>query len=89
MELERELESVTTTTVDNDINYCYTAQKIELSDESIAKLANALVKHGYWRKVNDCEPFAWDCSVCGAMCHYNTPYCPICGAKMDEVEEDE
>lgn len=46
-------------------------------------------RHGHWRKVDDKEPLAWDCSVCGAMCHYNTPYCPICGAKMDEEEEDE
>lgn len=42
------------------------------------------IRHGHWRKVDDKEPLAWDCSVCGAMCHYNTPYCPICGAKMDE-----
>lgn len=45
------------------------------------------IRHGHWRKVDYKEPLAWDCSVCGAMCHYNTPYCPICGAKMDEVEE--
>ena len=92
MELERKLESVTTTTVDNDVNYCYTVQKIELSDESIAKLANALVKHGYWefhaKSIKDVPTEA--CSECGEWSYGdNEAYCPCCGAKMDEEIEDE
>lgn len=45
------------------------------------------VKHGRW--IID----EWDtpnCSVCGCPGiddYYATPYCPRCGAKMDEVEE--
>ena len=28
------------------------------------------------------------CSCCGLFNLWATPYCPNCGAKMDEVEED-
>lgn len=48
------------------------------------------VKHGHWYL----SPFDgnWTCSKCGDKpYHYdmkNMNYCPNCGAKMDEVEED-
>ena len=45
-------------------------------------------KHGHWvRSITE-----WICcSVCGSEppseCNIPTPYCPWCGAKMDEVKE--
>lgn len=45
------------------------------------------VRHGHWFcEKGDCFP---KCSVCGQY-HgtvYEHYYCPICGAKMDEVRE--
>ena len=31
----------------------------------------------------------YECSECGHMGYSDMNYCPWCGAKMDEVEEDE
>ena len=57
-------------------------------------------KHGYWkRKTKEYEYYRtywYECSVCGEKplhkndgIHYHfTDYCPHCGAKMDEVEND-
>ena len=48
------------------------------------------VKHGHWRL----SPFDgnWACSNCGNEPYHdnmkNMNYCPNCGAKMDEVEDD-
>ena len=48
------------------------------------------VKHGHWKKT-----ITWwiYCSVCGSEppseCNIPTPYCPWCGAKMDEDEWQE
>lgn len=56
------------------------------------------VRHGRW--VEHHEPYTWmgytywSCSECGFECGYGkdilhiTDYCPNCGAKMDEREED-
>lgn len=30
----------------------------------------------------------YDCSVCGNFINTMTPYCPYCGAKMDEERKD-
>lgn len=46
------------------------------------------VRHGHWEKT-----ITWwiYCSVCGSEppneCNCPTPYCPNCGAKMDEVKD--
>ena len=45
------------------------------------------VRHGRWIIDEWNTP---NCSVCGCSGiddYYATPYCPHCGAKMDEVEE--
>ena len=49
-------------------------------------------KHGRW--ISTWKGYWHKCSVCGgvAIPYYNgqdilSPYCPWCGAKMDEVEE--
>lgn len=47
------------------------------------------VKHGHW--IEDEARIRDQCSVCGLSVNwsqYKTPYCPLCGAKMDEVEHD-
>ena len=47
------------------------------------------VKHGHW--IPDNAQIADKCSVCGLSVNwerYKTPYCPLCGAKMDERKED-
>lgn len=56
--------------------------------------ANA-TKHGHWITITD-DVFAdtYKCSECNkepliADCEFDlTPYCPFCGAKMDEVEDE-
>lgn len=43
------------------------------------------VRHGYW--ISDEARIKDQCSVCGLSVNwspYKTPYCPFCGAKMDE-----
>lgn len=43
------------------------------------------VRHGYWKE--DEARIKDQCSVCGLSVNwsqYKTPYCPFCGAKMDE-----
>ena len=46
------------------------------------------VRHGYWIPVDD-KYDAFDCSECKrlTMVHKPFPYCPICGARMNEVKE--
>lgn len=50
------------------------------------------IKHGQW--IESWGGIWHSCSVCGGIPPFNmrgddipTPYCPHCGAKMDEVEE--
>lgn len=42
------------------------------------------VVHGHW--TFDAEHYDVDCSVCNESFPWVTPYCPHCGARMDEVE---
>ena len=48
-------------------------------------------RHGRW----ELSPFDgnWTCSICGNKPYHsnmkNMNYCPCCGAKMDEVRDDE
>lgn len=49
------------------------------------------VKHGHWIAHGKAFMGATieACSECGELlCGYNKAYCPNCGAKMDEVEEN-
>ena len=52
------------------------------------------VKHGHWYKENLGIAMMWRCSNCRSMYGFYTEnpaykYCPDCGAKMDEQEDDE
>lgn len=43
------------------------------------------VKHGQWREGYLIHRYG--CSCCGKRQDTITPYCPSCGAKMDQMEE--
>lgn len=50
----------------------------------------APVRHGRWEVIGQPYMRKHFNPVCCSICKrrgYNTPYCPHCGAKMDEVEE--
>lgn len=47
------------------------------------------VEHGRWDLIDGCEPMRYGCSVCHRMVWHYENYCPSCGAKMDEEDEDE
>lgn len=54
---------------------------------------NDLLEHGHWEDGEDWFRLK-RCSVCKITAIYDdggdylTPYCPYCGAKMDEVEDE-
>ena len=45
------------------------------------------VRYGKWLDADD--GIGCTCSICGYDAWADTPFCPNCGAKMDEVKEDE
>lgn len=47
------------------------------------------VRHGRWEVVDGAEPRRYGCSVCKKLSWTEDNYCPNCGAKMDEVGEDD
>ena len=48
------------------------------------------VRHGKWNIFhNDNIPFAFKCSACGQLTIEATKWCPNCGAKMDEANDEE
>ena len=56
--------------------YCWLGEREEKAE---------LVRHGHWKE--DGARIKDQCSVCGLSVNwsqYKTPYCPFCGAKMDE-----
>jgi len=72
---------------------------IRLIQEDIRKMPSVEIKRGRWEE--KAYEFHWGnittfssvtdtvCSVCGerAIEYMESPYCPWCGAKMDEVKE--
>lgn len=46
------------------------------------------VRHGHW-SIDDSDWFetVYRCTVCKKSSRIRTPYCPNCGAKMDERKE--
>lgn len=61
----------------------------EFEEKAIHKVIDALStaepKRGKW--VDDGDPLMLTCGNCGyaVMRYNNTPFCPNCGAKMEEV----
>ena len=63
-------------------------------DDRLAECPLEEVKHGHWieEPVEDewgKLPSIWHCSECDNLELNNSPYCPNCGAKMDEVKDNE
>ena len=48
----------------------------------------APVRHGRWEVIDAEEPRRYGCSICRRLSWYMENYCPNCGAKMDEEEND-
>lgn len=44
------------------------------------------IRHGHWNERYDTR-YHFECSICKYLHQYKDNYCPLCGAKMDEVEE--
>lgn len=65
---------------------------VDLSDDSINKIAEAVVRkikrHGHWIDVNG-DGSLWRCSVCGELQCCKSNYCGDCGAKMDTEKEND
>ena len=40
------------------------------------------VRHGYWNK-RTVYPMGYNCSECNNAENYKSPFCRLCGAKMD------
>ena len=62
-------------------------------ERTVNKLTKAIaeaepVRHGHWIDVNG-DGSLWRCSVCGETQCCKSNYCGDCGAKMQEVKEDE
>lgn len=45
--------------------------------------------HGKWEMIDLCEPIRYGCSNCKILSWDTYNYCPNCGAKMDEREEED
>ena len=60
--------------------------------ESITPADVEKVKNGYWIRLNQMSFFTydsfWQCSECRRENDRRTDYCPHCGAKMDEKENE-
>lgn len=45
------------------------------------------VRHGHWNERYDTQ-YHYECSECKYLHQYKDNYCPLCGAKMDEVKDE-
>ena len=81
-------EEISTNYLDD---YAKGFQAALLAVMSIPTADVAPVRHGYWCKEKRDVLIHWHCSAC-KECFYldkpNAEYCPHCGAKMDEEEQN-
>lgn len=89
--ISRVIETATTVDVDSlnakheDIGYekgyrdGY-AEALEVTDNT------EHIRHGHWNERYDTR-YHFECSICKYLHQYKDNYCPLCGAKMDEVSE--
>ena len=73
-------------------------ESVRATIDSMPTIDAEPVRHGKW--IEHHKPYTWmgytywSCSECGFECGYEkditirTKYCPHCGAKMDEVNEE-
>ena len=62
----------------------YTAGEVLLSIQKFPSADVAPVIHAHWVHRTAEWNFTEECSKCHFGHDYRTPFCPICGAKMDE-----
>ena len=58
-----------------------------LGMESVPSADVAPVRHSAWKEVLAGMDYEYECTRCKACVEQEYPYCPNCGAKMDEWEE--
>lgn len=68
----------------NDYPYGYRG----MIKDTIAIQPTVEPKHGHWIEKRDIHGFYSQCSECGLPFEYAVTFCPHCGAKMDEVEDE-
>jgi uncharacterized CHY-type Zn-finger protein len=54
----------------------------------IKELEQQMPKRGEWELIDGAEPMRWGCSRCKYLSWETSNYCPRCGAKMTEVQDD-
>jgi len=70
-----------------------TAETLEYMLEHAPTVDAVPVVHGHWKKhrmmsmYDNCSETWHKCSECEYDTRHDTPYCPMCGARMDEVTE--
>ena len=69
--------------IDIDIAEEYLMEGYSLDDVPVADVEP--VRHGHW--IESVIGYV-DCSECGAVSDWESPYCPRCGAKMDGKENE-
>lgn len=62
---------------------------IDLIKETFPSADVVPVRHGRWEVVDAEEPRKYGCSKCKRLSWHMENYCPNCGAKMDEVKDNE
>lgn len=97
-ELEKELEKMTQDFLDDKTiqgDFCAGVTVEMLEEVRKAPTIDAVpVTHGHWVEKelfipwcdDDVDVF-YECSCCGTESGGTSPYCPNCGARMDEVSE--
>lgn len=73
---------------------CMDGQLMEDAAAAIEALQAQMPKRGKWVRVEDGESYHYECSECGERPLYSrfgdivlSGVCPMCGAKMTEVQE--
>ena len=73
------------------VSYCDIGGVIHL--EEAPTIDAVPVVHGHWKKhrmmsmYDNCSETWHKCSECEYDTRHDTPYCPMCGARMDEVAD--
>lgn len=102
MKTENWINGMTVYFYGNDIEkweqICKDAEERKIPTITLRGIEYALIRHGKW--IEHHKPYTWmgytywSCSECGFECGYEkditirTKYCPHCGAKMDEVNNE-
>ena len=69
------------------LNFLDNAPTIEAKPVVHAHWKSKIIRESTWSD-DDYAEEVYNCSNCNMTIEYNTPYCPYCGAQMDEVASD-